>query len=83
MTLHEQLEAVFRDVFDDPWLVLTDDMTAADVPDWDSLAHINLMMAIESRFDVRFSDRELNGFANVGELERWLSAHVAQAGAER
>jgi acyl carrier protein len=76
MPLHDRLEAVFRDVFDDPTLVLTDETTAADVPDWDSLAHINVMTAIETTFDVRFSDRELNGFANVGELKRWLAARV-------
>ena len=76
MPLHDRLEAVFRDVFDDPALVLTDETTAADVPDWDSLAHINVMTAIEMTFDVRFSDRELNGFASVGDLKRWLAARV-------
>jgi acyl carrier protein len=76
MPLHDRLEAVFRDVFDDPTLVLTDETTAADVPEWDSLAHINVMTAIETAFDVRFSDRELNGFSNVGELKRWLAARV-------
>jgi acyl carrier protein len=79
MTLHDQLEALFRDVFEDPSLALTDQMSAADVPEWDSLAHINIMTAIEATFNVRFSDQELQGFANIGELKRWLVAHVSEA----
>ena len=47
MALHERLQDVFRDVFDDPGLVLTDTTTAADIPDWDSLQHVTLLFRIE------------------------------------
>jgi acyl carrier protein len=81
MSLHEQLQALFREVFDDPGLELRDDTTAADVPNWDSLAHINLMTAIETQFSIHFSDRELGGFADVGELERVLERKIASGAA--
>jgi len=45
--VHTRLTAIFRDVFDDESLVLRDDLTAEDVENWDSLTHINLIVAIE------------------------------------
>jgi acyl carrier protein len=74
--VHDELERLFRDVFGNEGIVLTDETTAADVPDWDSLGHINLMFSIEERFGVRFRDNQLAEFANVGELERFLEAHA-------
>jgi acyl carrier protein len=69
---HEQVQDVFRDVFDDPSLILKDEMTADDIIGWDSLAHINLIIAIERRLRVRFATAEIsrlkeNG-ANIGSL---------------
>jgi acyl carrier protein len=69
---HEQVQDVFRDVFDDPSLILNDEMTADDIIGWDSLAHINLIIAIERRLRVRFATAEIsrlkeNG-ANIGNL---------------
>ena len=68
----EQVQDVFRDVFDDPSLMLKDEMTADDIIGWDSLAHINLIIAIERRLRVRFATAEIsrlkeNG-ANIGSL---------------
>ena len=68
----EQVQDVFRDVFDDPCLILKDEMTADDIIGWDSLAHINLIIAIERRLRVRFATAEIsrlkeNG-ANIGSL---------------
>jgi acyl carrier protein len=73
--VHEELERLFRDVFGDEAIVLTDETTAHDIPEWDSLGHVNLMFSIEERFGVRFHQNELAEFANVGELERFLEAH--------
>ena len=50
-----KLNEVFRDVFDDEDIVVTDETTAADIEDWDSLEHINLLVAIERSFDIKFS----------------------------
>jgi acyl carrier protein len=74
MPVHEELERLFRDVFGNEGIVLTDETTAADVPEWDSLGHINLMFSIEERFGVRFRDNQLAEFADVAELERFLEA---------
>jgi acyl carrier protein len=74
MPLHDDLERIFRDVFGNDSIVLTSETTARDIPEWDSLGHINLMFALEDRFRVRFGSNELAELANVGELEHWLAA---------
>jgi acyl carrier protein len=72
MPVHDTLQQVFRDVFGDDTIVLAKETTARDIPQWDSLGHVNLMFAIEERFGVRFRGNELAELANVGELERFL-----------
>ncbi len=64
----ERLTQIFRDVFDDPRLVISDLTTAKDVKDWDSLNHINLVVATEQAFKVRFNTTEVARMANVGEF---------------
>jgi acyl carrier protein len=66
--MREPLTAVLRDVFDDETLVLHPAMTAADVENWDSLTHINLITAVERKFKVRFTTAEVTSLKNVGEL---------------
>lgn len=72
MTLHQRLEAVFRSVFNDDELVLTDETTAADIPGWDSVEHINLMFSLEDEFGVQFVGNELAELENIGALKRLL-----------
>jgi acyl carrier protein len=72
VALHEQLQEVFRDVFDDPSLVLTPDTTSADIPDWDSLQHVTLLFRIEDEFGIEFIGDEAASLGNVGELEALL-----------
>ena len=72
--VHERLEQVFRDVFNDDSLVLRDEMTSHDVPSWDSVAHMNLMFTIESAFGIQFIGNELAEFKDIGELKRYLEA---------
>lgn len=64
----ERIQIVFRDIFDDDSIVLRDDMTAADVENWDSLNHIDMIVAIESEFKIRFTTAEVTSLKNVGEL---------------
>jgi len=66
------LSAVFRQVFSQPSLDIQDDMTAADVPGWDSLTHVTLVFAIEQRFGVKFSTREVMVLKTVGDLVRLI-----------
>jgi len=63
-----QVEQIFRDLFDDPTLTLSRDLTADDVEAWDSLSHVNLVSQIESEFDVRFALGEIQTLTNVGEM---------------
>jgi acyl carrier protein len=70
-TVHQRLEDVFRTVFADG-IALRDEMTAAEVPGWDSLEHVNVMFAIESEFGVRFGPTGLAAFENFGALERFI-----------
>jgi acyl carrier protein len=76
MTLHERLEILFQNVFDNDAIVLTDETTAEELPEWDSLAHINLMFSIEQEFGVQFVNNQLAEFANIGELKRFLMSQA-------
>ena len=62
------LDEVFQDVFDDESIHVTDETTADDIEDWDSLEHINLVVAIENKFGIKFNMNEVTSFKNVGEM---------------
>ncbi len=62
------INEIFIDVLDDSQLVLTPETTAKDVDEWDSLNHIQLVVAIEKRFKIRFTSREIQGWSNVDEM---------------
>jgi acyl carrier protein len=67
-TIIAELQPIFRDVFDLPTLVLRPETNASTVEGWDSLAHINLVMAVESHYKIKFALGELQGLKNVGEM---------------
>ncbi len=67
------VQDVFRDVFDEPELVITRHSSAGTVPDWDSLTHVNLVTAIERRYKVKFALGELQELKDVGDLLELLS----------
>lgn len=66
--IYKKLTGIFRDVLDEDDLVLTSDLTAADVDGWDSLNHINIVVAAEAAFRIKFKSAELEDLKNVGEL---------------
>lgn len=66
--IYSRLNEVFKDVFDDKNIVINDETTADDIEDWDSLEHINLVVAIENEFGVKFSMGETTSLKNVGEM---------------
>ena len=68
MTTMDMLTEVFRQVFDDDGIVISRETTANDIEEWDSLSHVNLIVAVEARFKVKFALRELQTLKNVGEL---------------
>lgn len=64
----KKLTEIFRDVFDDEEIELSDSTTANDIEAWDSLEHISLIAAVEKAFKMRFTMREVSGMKNVGEM---------------
>ncbi len=66
--IFEKLTEVFRDVFDDGAITISETTTAADIEDWDSLTHITLLATVEEEFGVKFSMKAVQGLKNVGEL---------------
>ncbi len=64
----DQLTVIFRKTLNDEILVLSDDMTADDVDNWDSLSHMLLITEIEDDFSIKFKLRELNKMKNIGVL---------------
>ena len=64
----ERLAEVFRTTFGDETLTIEPQMTADDVPGWDSVAHITLIYAIEDAFGMKFSSRDLEELTCVGDL---------------
>lgn len=67
-TVFEALNQVFQDVFDDDEIQVGDSTTADDIKDWDSLEHINLIVAVEKRFGIKFNMGEVTTMKNVGEM---------------
>lgn len=63
-----RLTEVFRDVFDDDSITISPATTSADIEDWDSIEHINLIGAVEDEFGLRFKMKEVSGMKNVGEM---------------
>lgn len=66
--VYEKLNEVFRDVFDDEEITVSDETTAKDVEGWDSLMHITLIDAIEEEFDITFDMKTVVKLKNVGEM---------------
>lgn len=66
--INANLTEIFKDVFDDNSIVLTRETTAADIEDWDSLAQITLLVAIEKEFKINLSLDEVKMLRNVGDM---------------
>lgn len=66
--MYKKLTGIFQEVFDNPGINLAPETTADDIEEWDSLTHINLILMVELRFNIEFSQKELMGFRNVGQM---------------
>lgn len=77
----QQLQPIFADVLDLPDLRITAESNASSVEGWDSLSHINLVVAIEKQYRIRFALGELDALKNVGDMAALISRKVEARGA--
>ena len=71
--IYARLNAVFRDVFDDETLTVSDTTTADDIDDWDSLMNITLIAAVEAEFGIRFDMKSALKMKSAGEMAEKIS----------
>ena len=77
MNIKEKLTTIFNDVLDlEDEITLTNEMNAEDIEEWDSLAHIQLIVAIEKEFNLKFNSSEIDNFYNVGDLLKSINSKV-------
>ncbi len=73
-----QLQELFRQVFDDPGIELRDEMTAADIEGWDSVTHIDLLIAVERALGIKFATAEMSRLKeadqNIGSFVRLIDS---------
>ncbi|WP_104697215.1 MULTISPECIES: acyl carrier protein [unclassified Helicobacter] len=74
--IKERLQEIFRDIFDDENLEISEATTANDIEEWDSLMHISLVSSIEKEFKIRFALGELQDLKNVGDMIALIEAKV-------
>ena len=74
--IYDGLTEIFRDLFLRYDLMATPELTAQDVAGWDSFRHIEIMMAAEERWAIKFSTRELDGLRSVGDLARVIAEKI-------
>jgi acyl carrier protein len=72
--IYAALTTIFRDVFLRDDLMLTPALTAQDVPDWDSFKQIEIIIAVEEHFSIKFRTREMDSLNNVGDLVRLIAS---------
>ncbi len=68
----EMLNDIFRNNFDDQSIELNNETSSKDIEDWDSLEQINLIVAIQDRFNIRFNINEVNSMKNVGQMVDYI-----------
>ncbi|RUR07929.1 acyl carrier protein [Legionella sp. km772] len=67
-TIVKKTQEVFRDIFDEPSLVIYNEMSSNNLASWDSLHHINLLIAIQNEFQIKFDLQEIQRLKNVGAI---------------
>jgi acyl carrier protein len=71
-----EVTTIYRKVLDNDDITLTPETTAIDVEEWDSLSHIELVVAMEKRFKIKFTTIEIQNWMNVGELVKCIEKKI-------
>ena len=74
--IYAKLTEIFQDIFDDETIVLKPETTAADIEDWDSFNHVNISVAVEAAFGIKFKSSELEELTNVGDMVTLIKAKL-------
>ena len=77
-TILKQVNDIFIDILDNDSIKLTPATVAKDIEEWDSLNHIQLIVAIEKHFKIRFNSAEINKWKNVGEMCEVIEQRIGQ-----
>ena len=72
----KQINDIFIDTLDNEELLIIEATTADDVEEWDSLTHIQLIVAIEKKFRIRFTSKEIQSWSNVGEMLNCIETKI-------
>ncbi len=73
----KEVNNIFNEILDDEDVVLTNETTGDDIEEWDSLNNIQIVVAIEKHFEIRFTAPEIQGFKNVGEMCQAISQRLS------
>lgn len=76
--IYETMKEIFREIFDDEKLEITDETSANDIEDWDSFEQINLLVAIEDNFGLEVSLKQANSMENVGQMIDYIYERLAE-----
>ena len=76
MNLDIVLRNIFREVFDDDELVISDSTSKDNVMEWDSVAHVKLVLAVEDLLNIRFSLDEVTFISSVGDFKESINKYI-------
>jgi acyl carrier protein len=71
--VENRLVNIMRETFNEPDLAIRDDLTAADVDEWDSLSHVDFIVAVEAEFNIRLTTAEVRNLKNVGDFVKVIA----------
>ena len=81
--IEDTLTKIFQDVFDEDGIVIRPDLSAQDIPAWDSLTHIRLLLTVEREFHIKFSITEVGELKNIGELMELIRAKTSASSSKK
>ena len=77
MDKYKELNSIFKKVFDDDDIEIKPETTADDIDGWDSLSHVNLVLAIERNFKIKFKLSEMLSWKNVGQMHDAIISKIS------